>query len=132
MEKLDVSALEKALDCLKQGLRDAESQPKMRTIRDGVVQQFEFTVDLSWKLMQRYLQHIVQVDETAIHSKKDIFREAAIHKLIPDAERWIHYYNGRNETAHTYDIDRATAVFDLAKQLPPDADLLIHALKAAS
>lgn len=132
MEKLEISALEKALSCLKQGLRDAESQPKMRTVRDGVVQQFEFTVDLSWKLLQRYLKRVAQVEETAIRSKNDIFREAAARKLIPDAERWVRYYEARNETAHTYDIDRATAVFELAKKLPADADLLIHALKEVS
>ena len=104
----------------------------MRTIRDGVIKQFEFTVDLSWKLLQRYLKHIAQVEETAILSKNDIFREAAAHKLISDAERWIRYYKARNETAHTYDMDRATTVFAFAADLPKDAELLIHALKAAS
>ncbi len=131
-QHLDLGALEKAVACLKQGLIDAERLPDIRTVRDGVVQQFEFTVDLAWKLLQRYLKHVAQVEETAIRTKNDIFREAASRKIIPDAERWIAYYQARNETAHTYDIDRATAVYDKAKTLPDDADALIHALHDAS
>ncbi len=130
--KLDLSALEKAIACLKEGLTDAERLPEIRTVRDGVVQQFEFTVDLSWKLLQRYLKHTAQVDDTAIRTKNDIFREAASRRLIPDADRWIAYYQARNETAHTYDIDRATAVFEKAKGLPPDADSLLQSLRDAA
>jgi len=132
MNTIDISSLEKALACLKQGLKDADKYPDVRTVRDGVVQQFEFTVDLSWKLLQRYLSKVLQIDSTTIRTKNDIFREAAKNGLIPDAEPWIRYYSARNETAHTYDIDRATAVFDLALQFPPSADALIIALKKAS
>jgi len=128
----DTSALEKALACLRQGLKDADRYPDVRTVRDGVVQQFEFTVDLSWKLLQRYLTKVLQLDPSAIRTKNDIFREAARSGLIPDAEAWIRYYAARNETAHTYDIDRATAVFELAGNLPPDADALVRALNRSS
>lgn len=131
-DSLDTSSLEKALAALKQGLLDEEAQPNLRTLKDGVVQQFEFTVDLSWKLLQKYLQQIAQVDPASLRTKKDIFRESASRKLIADAERWIGHYDARNETSHTYDIDRATAVFERAKLLPPDVEYLINALRTAS
>lgn len=129
---LDTSSLEKSLACLKQGLVDARTYPDVRTVRDGVVKEFEFTVDLSWKLLQRYLKHTAQVDETELRTKKDIFRESAARKLIADAERWIRYYEARNETAHTYDFDRATAVYGIAGELPPDVEFLLHALRSAT
>ncbi|MHB8368787.1 MAG: TMEM175 family protein [Leptospirales bacterium] len=48
-------------------------------------QQFEYTMDLSWKLLQRYLKHIAQVDEGAIRTKNDLFREAARLRIIASA-----------------------------------------------
>ena len=132
MSKLDVSALEKAVSRLREGLSDAEKISDMRTVKDGVVKQFEFTVDLAWKLLQRYLKQIAQVDESEIRTKKDIFRESAKRKIIMDAEKWINYYEARNITSHTYDFDRAAYVFQVAQNLPPDVDELIKALKEAS
>ena len=132
MSKLDVSALEKAVSRLREGLSDAEKISDMRTVKDGVVKQFEFTVDLAWKLLQRYLKQIAQIDEAEIRTKKDIFRESAKRKIIMDAEKWINYYEARNITSHTYDFDRAAYVFKVAQNLPPDVDELIKALKEAS
>ena len=132
MGTLDVSALKKAVACLEQGLLDAEKYPTVRTVKDGVVQEFEFVVDLCWKLLQKYLKHKAQVEEASLRTKNDIFREAAQRALIPDADRWIRYYQARNETAHTYDIDRSTLVFSVAKELPIDVHQLIHALESAA
>lgn len=131
MSKLDVSALEKAVSRLREGLSDAEKISDMRTVKDGVVKQFEFTVDLAWKLLQRYLKQIAQIDEAEIRTKKDIFRESAKRKIIMDAEKWINYYEARNMALESYDLDRALIICELAKELPLDIDYLIRALKSA-
>lgn len=37
-------------------LKEALSLPKDDIVRDSVIQRFEFTVELSWKVLQRFLK----------------------------------------------------------------------------
>jgi nucleotidyltransferase substrate binding protein (TIGR01987 family) len=50
---------ETKLDELKRAisrLKEALALPKTDVIRDSVIQRFEFTVELSWKVLQRHLR----------------------------------------------------------------------------
>lgn len=82
MSELNLDALAKALKQLDDGLEQAELDPGNALLRDGVIQRFEYSMDLSWKMLQRYLKTIAQLEESRIQSKKDIFREAARSKLL--------------------------------------------------
>ncbi|MHB1756764.1 MAG: nucleotidyltransferase substrate binding protein [Leptospirillum sp.] len=86
MSSLNLEPLEKAIDQLKSGIRQSNDNPHSEIIRDGVIQRFEYTMDLSWKLLQRYLKHIAQIDESAIRTKNDLFREAARLRVFSSAE----------------------------------------------
>jgi nucleotidyltransferase substrate binding protein (TIGR01987 family) len=132
MAVLSFDPLAKAIAQLERGLTEIASDPENELMRDGVIQRFEYTMDLSWKFIQRYLKEIVQVDETAIRSKKDLFREAARLKLIADAEAWIGYYEARNETSHTYNSETAQDVFAQARLFLTDARDLLEALRNAA
>ena len=83
MTSLNLEPLEKAIDQLKSGIKQCNTDPENELLRDGVIQRFEYTMDLSWKLLQRYLKHIAQIDESAIRTKNDLFREAAVSGLFP-------------------------------------------------
>ena len=102
MTSLNLEPLEKAIDQLKSGITQCTTDPHNELLRDGGIQRFEYTMDLSWKLLQRYLKHIAQIDESAIRTKNDLFREAARLRIISSAEVWIGHYEARNETPHTY------------------------------
>ena len=86
-------------------------------------------MDLSWKLLQRYLKHIAQIDESAIRTKNDLFREAARLGIISSAEAWIGHYEARNETARTYDFETARRVFERTKLFLSDASRFLETLK---
>ncbi len=107
MEKLNLTALENALKQLEEGLEEAKLNPKSEIIRDGVIQRFEYSMDLCWKMIQRYLKTVAQVDDSVIRTKKDLFREAAKRKLIANVEPWFEHYEVRNETSHTYNKETA-------------------------
>jgi len=96
--------------------------------RDGVIQRFEYSMDLSWKLIQRYLKIYTEIDEASLRTKKDLFREAARLKLITNAEAWIGHYEARNETSHVYNLETAKAVFERAAMFLPDAKELLESL----
>ncbi len=132
MSSMNLDPLEKAIEQLKSGLNQSHADPDNELLRDGVIQRFEYTMDLSWKMIQRYLKHIAQVEESAIRTKKDLFREAGRLGLISNVEAWFGYYEARNETSHTYDPQIAESVFEQAELFLPDAISLLEALKHAT
>ena len=132
MNSLNLEPLENAVAQLRSGFVQSKADPDNELLRDGVIQRFEYTMDLSWKMIQRYLKHIAQVEESAIRTKKDLFREASRLGLIANVESWFGYYEARNETSHTYDPQIAKSVFKQAEMFLPDAIRLLGALKHAS
>lgn len=131
MERLNYDPLEKALKQLEEGLKLAQLEPENELLRDGVIQRFEYSMDLSWKFIQRYLKHVAQVEETSIRSKKDLFREAARLQLVADSGDWIGHYNARNETSHVYNSETAKSVFARAAMFLPDGKALLESLRHA-
>jgi nucleotidyltransferase substrate binding protein (TIGR01987 family) len=132
MTELNLDPLEKAITQLKSGLDQSHADPDNELLRDGVIQRFEYTMDLVWKMIQRYLKHIAQVEESAIRTKKDLFREAGRLRLITNIEAWFGYYEARNAMSHTYDPQIAESVLEQAELFLPDTIALLEALKRVS
>ncbi len=129
MPEILLTPLEKAVAQLTAGLQAMQTDPGNDLARDGVIQRFEYTMDLSWKILFRILKERFQVDTFALRAKKDIFREAARLELIADAEHWFAHYEARNLTSHDYNQDKADTVFNCAKIFLPDVQALIENLK---
>lgn len=127
-EKLYLGSLEKAISQLSKGLEVANSDPQNDLYRDGVIQRFEYTMDLACKLIQRYLKIVAQIDDSSIRSKKDLFREAGRLKMIADIEAWIAHYEARNQTSHDYDAKKAALVYAQVKLFLPDVKKLLEVL----
>lgn len=91
----------KALDQLANGL-DLESPSKLE--QKGIIQRFEYTFDLSWKVLKDYLKY--QGYEN-ITGSRDTFREAFKNGLIENGDGWMEMIQSRNLSSHTYDEDTA-------------------------
>jgi nucleotidyltransferase substrate binding protein (TIGR01987 family) len=133
---LDLSSLRKALDSLQRALRVASAQIKgevgtdsEEVIRAGVIQNFEFTYELCWKFMKRWLERNVGGPEIDGATRKELFRMAAESRLIKDVEPWFKYHAARNETSHTYDSAKAGEIFAAAKLFAADAQALLRELE---
>ena len=126
--KIDVTSLEKAIDALRRGISRSTAAPGDEELRDAVIQRFEFTMDLSWKLIQRFLKG-VGVPDSEIRTKRDLFREAARLGLIEAPERWFAYYEARNATSHTYNQEIAGRVYRQAIEFFNDVLILLNQLK---
>ena len=135
---LDLSSFKKALASLKTSLSIACSSDQMKnfsadvkdTIQAGVIQHFEFTYELCWKFIKRWLEKnlgSVYVDGI---NRRELFRLATEHGLIKDIESWMGYHDSRNETSHTYDRETADEVFESAKKFLQDAEFLLAQLEA--
>jgi nucleotidyltransferase substrate binding protein (TIGR01987 family) len=131
MNAIDYSSLDAALKALAIGFEEHAAHPELLTVRDGVIQRFEIAMDLGWKLLARTLRVKLQVEETEILTKKDIFRHAAKFGLIEDASAWFGHYDARNESSHMYDADVAQATFERAKLYLGDAMWTLQKLVSA-
>ena len=77
--------------------------------RDGLVQRFEFTHELSWKLMKAYVEY---QGFDGIGGARDATRKAFEMSLISDGQSWMDMIKSRNETSHNYDGSMADDVVD--------------------
>jgi nucleotidyltransferase substrate binding protein (TIGR01987 family) len=118
MSDINFNAVELALAALEQGLDEYAQYPQLLTLRDGVIQRFEFTMDISKQLLVRVLKEVFLIEEAS--AKRDTFREAAQLGLIADAGSWMAHLTARNETSHTYDSAKAAQVFAHVPSLLPD------------
>jgi uncharacterized protein len=76
--RLDLSPLRKALASLDLAL----AQPKNEFLRDSVIQRFEYTYDLSWKLLKRHLEEDEGVENVDRLTRKELLRMAFEKGLI--------------------------------------------------
>jgi nucleotidyltransferase substrate binding protein (TIGR01987 family) len=105
------------------------SNAAKETIRAGVIQNFEFTYELCWKFLKRWLGNNLGSTYIDGVSRRELFRLAAEHHLIDEVEAWMEYHEKRNETAHTYEKTTAEEVFQTAKKFINDAQQLLAHLK---
>lgn len=134
---LELSSLRKAVDLLGSAIKVSSEQAKDKigaehenVLRAGVIQNFEFTYELCWKFMKRWLEENVSGPAVDGVTRKELFRIAAEHHLIESVELWIDYHNARNETAHTYDAKTAETVYSSAVKFVSDAKKLLATLEA--
>jgi nucleotidyltransferase substrate binding protein (TIGR01987 family) len=131
---LDLNSLTKACEAFKLslGLYDKSGLPpeadERVLLRDGVIQRFEFTYELSWKMIKRYLEVYVLEKADSLNNK-DLFRVGLEQGLIEAPERWFHYLKMRNQTSHIYDKEKAAEVFAAAREFLPDCLYLLKQLR---
>lgn len=106
-DKISFSALEKAV----RSLEDIHRQKMDVYRRDGAIQRFEYTFELTWKMMQRVLKQ----QGVEAGSPKQVFRAALKIGLIDDLDKWFDFLEKRNLTVHTYNEDKADEVFNASK-----------------
>lgn len=111
-EKLDLSPLDRALDRLNEGLLRYQQNISDTQIRDGLIQRFECTWELSHKMLRRYLKLTSptpdQYDEMIF---QDLIRSGNEQGLLLGAwPDWKRYREMRSKTSHTYDEDVALEV----------------------
>jgi len=101
-----------------------------RLVRAGVIQHFEFTYELCWKFIQRWLTLNASGEDAAFpRTRKDLFRIAFRYALIRDPSAWFEFGDARNITAHTYSLKKADKVYAAAVKFLPEAQDLLSRLE---
>lgn len=128
--KLDLASWKRALASLERAITRSTAAANDEELRDAVIQRFEYSYELSWKMLKRHLEQVVpdpgKVDQWSF---KELMREAAERGLIAAVEPWIEYRHQRNMTAHAYDEETARRVYETAKSFMTDAKALLAAVE---
>jgi len=86
--------------------------------KEGVIQRFEYTYELAWKLLKDYLEAEGAVIATI--TPRQVIKDAFAAKLVSDGQAWIDMLDHRNLLAHTYDASVFEAAVDaIAKRYLP-------------
>src|SRR5581483_8628262 len=132
---LEFSSLKKAVAAVETAVRvytdsgnNKRTHEEQEVLRAGAIQAFEFTYELCWKFMKRWLETNVSPSVDGI-TRKELFRLAAENQLIADVEAWMEYHQSRNQTSHIYDPDVAEDVYASVELFLTDAKRLVAALE---
>ncbi len=77
--------------------------------KDGMVQRFEYTQELAWKVLKNYLEY---QGEIRLGGSRDTIRQAFALGIIANTDPWFDMLESRNETFHVYDEDTEEDVID--------------------
>ena len=136
---LDLTSLEKAVAQLADALDTyhdeiiQKSPRHKKHMRSAVIQSFEFTYELTLKMIKRYLEMaLFNPTATASMNFKDIIREAYQKNLVrSDVSVWEQYRENRGITSHTYDEEKAQDVFEAASEFIHEAKYVLSSLQNA-
>lgn len=134
--QLDLTPLRKALALLNEAIAFWHAQaggPALRPhLRSAVIQSFEFTYELSVRLLRRHLMERAESAQSVVDlSFNDLLRRAADAGLAPDPSVWRQWREMRNMTSHAYDEDVAERVAASALAFAADAQHLLTRLDLA-
>lgn len=107
------SNYKKALIKLKQAVEIMSEKVEHSTevdelLQEGLIQRFEYTHELAWKVMKDYAEYQGYTD---IRGSRDAIRKALEIGLIAD-KRWMETIEDRNLTSHNYNNDVAAEIYE--------------------
>ncbi|MCK4401688.1 nucleotidyltransferase substrate binding protein [bacterium] len=101
------SKLESAFVKLNEGVNTAEDELE----KDGVIQRFEFSLELIWKTLKLFLQN----SGIEVKTPKESLKEAFKIGWIKDEKTFLDMLEDRNRTSHIYDKDTSDEILERIK-----------------
>jgi nucleotidyltransferase substrate binding protein (TIGR01987 family) len=135
---LVLDSLQKAVSALAAVLAKSDDVEFMNGLDDvarnaikaGVIQYFEFTYELCWKFIKRWLETNISAGVADGVTRRELFRLAAENRLLDNVDQWMRYHEARNLTSHIYQPEIAERVYNTAHDFARDAAHLLAALEA--
>jgi nucleotidyltransferase substrate binding protein (TIGR01987 family) len=133
---IDFSPLDDAISQLEKSIGFATSEMAennddlFEQFRNSVIQCFEFTYELSHKMLARYLEETsANPEEIDLSTFQNIIRignEKGL--LLSDWSQWRTYRQARINSSHTYNRSKAEAVYEISFDFLEEAKYLYQQL----
>ncbi len=115
--RIDITPLTQAITRLAEGLTRYQSDISDTQIRDGLIQRFEFTYELSHKMLKRYLEsssaNPAEFDQADFQYLIRSGNEQGL--LLSDWPQWRMYRDMQSKSSHTYD---ETIALEVVRAIP--------------
>jgi nucleotidyltransferase substrate binding protein (TIGR01987 family) len=72
--------------------------------QEGVIQRFEYTWELTWKVLKDYLEYTGIILETVTPAA--VIKAAIAANIIKNGDVWMSALDSRNKMSHTYDFKK--------------------------
>ena len=128
--KLDFTSLRNALARLAEGYQRYQSDISDIQIRDGLIQRYEFTYEISHKMLKRHLE-MTAANPEAFDALPfaDLIRTGNEQSLLKsDWSAWKVFREIRAKTSHTYDEDIAQTVVKVIPAFLEEIQFLVRQL----
>lgn len=133
---IDFSPLANAISQLEKSIAYATSEMAKNNsdlfeqFRNSVIQCFEFTYELSHKMLKRYLEATAaNPEEIDLSTFQNLIRMGNEKGLLrSDWTAWRDYRLARSNSSHTYDGNKAEAVYRVAADFLDEAKFLYRKL----
>ena len=106
---IKINNFEKALNKLKEAVEKAQDDLD----KDGVIQRFEFTIELLWKSLKAILNY----QGIECYSPRSCIKEAFKAYLIEDDEIILDMLEDRNKSSHIYSETTSEEIFERIKKV---------------
>jgi nucleotidyltransferase substrate binding protein (TIGR01987 family) len=129
--KLDATSFSNSVQRLREGLARCAREPADEQLRDGLVQRFEFTYELSHKMLRRYLKETgASPGEFERMPFADLIRTGNRQGLLrADWPAWGRFREMRSRISHIYDAQAALAVVAAIPEFLEEAEHLCGELE---
>jgi len=128
--EINVPLLARAIERLNEGLQRYQQDTNDAQIRDGLIQRFEFTYELSLKTLRRYFEKNTDSWEQirSMNFENFIRHSWGEGFLQEDITQWRIFREARNITSHTYHEDKAIEVCAIIPRFLTEAQYLHAAI----
>ena len=94
--------------------------------KDLVIQRFEYTSEISWKLMKKFLQEVHLID---CRSPNECLKKSFEIWIINDLEKWVEIIQTRNILSHNYWELLSTTKYKKILELYPTIENFYETMK---
>ena len=101
--------LKQAVKIVSDDIEEDEYDEIDELLKEGLIQRFEYTHELVWKVMKDYAEYQGYTD---IRGSRDAFRKVFEMGIITN-KRWMNLIEDRNLTSHNYDDETAEEILEL-------------------
>lgn len=129
--KLDLNALEKANISFSKAINEYSLNEDNEFVRDSVIQRFEYTYELSSKIIKRYLS-VTSADPSSINemSFQELVRESYTKGILKNSwDIWKRYRENRNRTSHGYNETDAIEIAENVQVFYSEVEFLLSKLE---
>lgn len=120
------SNLKKPFQQLSEAIKQSEKKEFNNIEKAGMIQYYEFTFELCWKVMKDYLE----TEGEIVKGTRSVLKLSFQFDLLNDGDVWLEMLETRNRLNHTYKEENFLEAFnDIKNQYYPEIEWFINKME---